>query len=203
MPATRKVCEKDILEAAIDVIRKDGLEMLSVRNIAKKLNISTQPIYFHFDGMVSLKKRLLDYSRKRFEEITNKAISDNAYKRFGLSFLEFASSEPELFKFLYLRKRKDSEIEIEDINYNKTISLLEKYLELSKDEARNFHEKMTNYCYSLGVMIASGYKKFSSLDLEKELDEMFYILLRYYKHITNEIEFNSWRQKLHFITLEK
>ena len=42
----RKVYTKDqILKAAYEVISKDGFGKFTARNIAKKMGISTQPIY--------------------------------------------------------------------------------------------------------------------------------------------------------------
>lgn len=44
----KKITRQKILEASIDVIKKYGYEKFSVRNIAKQLGCSTQPIYSEF-----------------------------------------------------------------------------------------------------------------------------------------------------------
>ena len=45
MPARKKIHKEDILEAAVRVVREQGASALSVRNIAKELHVSTQPLY--------------------------------------------------------------------------------------------------------------------------------------------------------------
>ena len=58
-------------------------------------------------------------------------------------------------------------------------------------------KKMQYYCYSLGVMIASNYLELNENQINQELSEFFKILLKYYKNITNEEEFNYWLKKSH------
>ncbi len=56
----RKVYTKDqILKAAYDVVAKEGFKGFTARNIAKKMGISTQPIYLEFKNMEDLKNTLL------------------------------------------------------------------------------------------------------------------------------------------------
>ena len=45
MPPQKRIFREDILEAAADLVRQEGPAALSVRNIAKKLGCSTQPVY--------------------------------------------------------------------------------------------------------------------------------------------------------------
>ena len=43
MPPRKRIFREDILKAAVRLVREDGPPALSVRNIAKALNCSTQP----------------------------------------------------------------------------------------------------------------------------------------------------------------
>ncbi|WP_049218827.1 TetR/AcrR family transcriptional regulator, partial [Enterococcus avium] len=52
----RKVYTKDqILKAAYEVVENEGFSGFTARNIAKKMGISTQPIYLEFKNMSDLK----------------------------------------------------------------------------------------------------------------------------------------------------
>ena len=56
----RKVYTKDqILKAAHEVVLESGFEKFTARNVAKKMGISTQPIYLEFKNMEDLKRTLL------------------------------------------------------------------------------------------------------------------------------------------------
>ena len=46
MPKQVKISKDDILKAALEIVRNDGIERVSNREIAKKLNCSIRPIYY-------------------------------------------------------------------------------------------------------------------------------------------------------------
>ena len=131
MPARKKIYKEDILEAAVRVVREQGVSALSVRNIAKELHVSTQPLYSEFENFDSLKEELLLFAREKYIQI-----HPHRYKDFGLALLHFAKDEKELFKFIFIRSR-DKEEQIEDVNYDLTIKLLSENLEMDTHSAKN------------------------------------------------------------------
>ena len=131
MPARKKIHKEDILEAAVRVVREQGASALSVRNIAKELHVSTQPLYSEFENFDSLKEELLLFARQKYIQI-----HPHRYKDFGLALLHFAKDEKELFKFIFIRSR-DKEEQIEDVNYDLTIKLLSENLEMDTGSAKN------------------------------------------------------------------
>lgn len=190
MPPKKRIFKTDILRAAANLIREQGPEALTVRKIAGTLGVSTQPIYSEFGSIDALKNALFCYAREQYLRITAKN-----YKEYALAFLRFARAEKNMFRFLYLRERTPGETLMEDINYDETIRLLRKNLELSLDEAQSMHRRMQYYCYSIGVMLATGYLDFSEEAIDRELTEFYSIILRYYKSIKNEQELVYWLGK--------
>jgi len=55
MPAKKQISKEAILQAALEIVRECGLSAVNARNLAKKLQCSTQPIYLSFTGMDELK----------------------------------------------------------------------------------------------------------------------------------------------------
>ena len=51
MPPVQKTGKDEIINAAFDVVRKEGFGNLNARAIAKKLGVSTQPIFSNFKNM--------------------------------------------------------------------------------------------------------------------------------------------------------
>ena len=45
MPRSTTIAQEVIIEAAFELVRKEGFEVLSARNIAKQIGCSTQLIY--------------------------------------------------------------------------------------------------------------------------------------------------------------
>ena len=111
MPPQKRIFREDILEAAADLVRQEGPAALSVRNIAKKLGCSTQPVYSEFENMETLREELTARVRER-------CLREDAgsYKQVALSFLQFARREKNLFQLVYLRRRVEVDLPTERLN---------------------------------------------------------------------------------------
>lgn len=58
MPPIPKISKDMIIDNSLKIIKTEGIESLNVRNIANKLNCSTQPIMYHYKNMDILKDEL-------------------------------------------------------------------------------------------------------------------------------------------------
>lgn len=190
MPPKKRIFKDDILEASIDVIRKQSASALTVRNIAAELQSSTQPIYSEFQNLDCLKKELYKYASEKYLRF-----SFTNYKELAIAFLSFAKKEKELFKFLYLRRRDSGEKLPDDINYTVTVELLSKNLDMDPQRAKDMHHWMQYYCYTMGVMIATDYRDLTAEEMNRELTELYSIMLRHYKEVKSEEELQYWLNK--------
>ena len=181
---------RDILKAAVRLVQEEGTAALSVRNIARTLNCSTQPIYSEFENMETLREELMAYIREHY-------LREDAgsYKQVALSFLHFAQREKNLFQLVYLRHRNEGETLFEDPNEMQTIHKLEVNLELPRQKAAEMHRRMQYYSYSMAVMMATGYLNFSEEEISTELTEYYRIMLSYYKQVKTEEELQHWLER--------
>ena len=69
---------------------------------------------------------------------------------------------------------------------------METSLELNREKAADLHRRMVYYCYSMAVMMATGYRDFSEEEISRELTEYFRIILSYYKQTKSEEELQHW-----------
>lgn len=187
MPPKKRIFREDILQAAVGLVQQQGAQALSVRNIAASLHCSTQPIYSTFESMDALQEELISYIRERYL----RGEADN-YKQVALSFLHFARKEKALFRLVYLRQRDETETFFEDPNEEQTIRKLAASLDLAPEYAAEMHRRMQYYCYSMAVMMATGYLNFTEEQISEELTEYYRIILSYYKQVTSEQELQHW-----------
>lgn len=187
MPPVKKIVKEDILSAAANVIHKKGESALTVRNIAKEIGCSTQPLYTEFKNLEQLRMELSDYIRQKYLHFRC-----SNYKEYAQKFLKFAKEEKELFRFLYLRKRDPGETLLDDANYDTTVELLSRNLEMPLELAKEMHRQMQYRCYGLGVMLATNYRDMSEEEISRELTSFYCIILRHYKAISREEELQYW-----------
>lgn len=167
MPPKSKLTKQDIVDTAVDLVRKQGMQGLNARNLATAMGCSTQPIFSNFASMEELY-----YSVIQQADACNKAYIDKeialgqfpAYKASGMAYIRFAKEETELFKLLYMRDRAGEEIPMEHKLTSQMESLVQKNTGLSADGVKLFHLEMWACVHGIATMFATGF-----LDLDWEL----------------------------------
>lgn len=102
MPPRVKITREQILDAAVSVIRKSGLDGLNARSLAQELHCSTQPILYAFATMEELKRA----AYRRADQLHTEYLLNTPPERdpllgIGLNYIRFAVDEPQLFRFLF------------------------------------------------------------------------------------------------------
>ena len=82
MARKKTITHDQILNAAYDLVVEQGFKSFTARNIAKKMNCSTQPIYLEFKNMAELKQAVMDrikelLSLKMAKHFTNVFVEDH------------------------------------------------------------------------------------------------------------------------------
>jgi AcrR family transcriptional regulator len=108
MPPQINFSKEQILNEAFEIVRKEGLEVLSARRIVQNLKCSTHPIYRAFQSMKDLETAVIEKARKY--AMTYLLQGDDTQEPFlniGLQYFRFAQEEKELFKLLYLEGKTE------------------------------------------------------------------------------------------------
>lgn len=107
MPPTVRFTRDAVLHAACQLMRREGMEALNARAIAKELGGSTQPIFRLFTNMEDLHRELILYVARQFQAHAeaDMAQSDSPYIQLCTTYLLYGRDEPELFKLLFMRDR--------------------------------------------------------------------------------------------------
>ena len=98
----KETTKENILEGAYQLMISEGFSQLTARKIAKKISISTQPIYLNFDNMKVLKDTLF---LNTMENVERKFFKDTqSITEFALSYYHFANAKHDLFLSLITDK---------------------------------------------------------------------------------------------------
>lgn len=104
MPPRTIVSKTDVLNASLELIKDEGVEKLNARNIAKRLNCSTNPLFRIYKNMEELKKDVYLEAEKYYEKYLFSHTFENAspFLQMGLNYIYFAKEEKKLFRFIFL-----------------------------------------------------------------------------------------------------
>lgn len=202
MPAIRKISKEDIVNASVEIIRKEGLQNLNARRVAKQLGCSTQPIFYIYSNMDEIKNDALIEISKIFDTAMLKSNYDKpAYKDIGRNYIRFAKDEPILFKLLF-----NSEINEEALCFIDLTGSSERIHEtisnqtgLSKEEAKGFHLKMWLYVNGIANLVANNTCNFTDDEIDSLLGEQYISMLLFEiqkGNIKKEILDNVLKNKL-------
>lgn len=159
MPPTVRFTRDAVLHAACQLMRREGMEALNARAIAKELGGSTQPIFRMFTNMEDLHRELILYVARQFQAHAeaDMAQSDSPYIQLCTTYLLYGRDEPELFKLLFMRDRVSEGQYSDQTNFDFVFNIIKKETPLDDETALRFFERTWLFIHGLAVCIATKY----------------------------------------------
>lgn len=159
MPPTVRFTRDAVLHAACQLMRREGMEALNARAIAKELVGSTQPIFRLFTNMEDLHRELILYVARQFQAHAeaDMAQSDSPYIQLCTTYLLYGRDEPELFKLLFMRDRVSEGQYSDQTNFDLVFNIIKKETPLDDETALRFFERTWLFIHGLAVCIATKY----------------------------------------------
>lgn len=159
MPPTVRFTRDAVLHAACQLMRREGIEALNARAIAKELGGSTQPIFRLFTNMEDLHRELILYVARQFQAHAeaDMAQSDSPYIQLCTTYLLYGRDEPELFKLLFMRDRVSEGQYSDQTNFDLVFNIIKKETPLDDETALRFFERTWLFVHGLAVCIATKY----------------------------------------------
>ena len=159
MAARKIISEKQIIDTALSIVAELGMEGLNMRDLAKRCNCSTQPIYLSFANADELKKAVVQrmvesYNNYIATEVASKQYPE--YKAAGMAYIRFAKEQPQFFKYLFMRDRSGETIHEVATEFQREADRLSQY-GIKSDLANVIHTHMWVYVHGIATMYATGY----------------------------------------------
>lgn len=182
MPARRKINKDDIVNVCVQIIRKEGIQGLNARKVAKELGCSTQPIFYIYSNLDEMKKDALEKIYQIFDDAMLKSNYDKpVYKDIGKNYIKFAKDEPLLFKLLFnseVNKEAQSFIDLSGSS-SRILETLSSQTGLSEKEAKKFHLRMWLYVNGIANLVANRTINFTDEEIEYLLGEQYISMILY------------------------
>lgn len=182
MPTTIRITKEMILNAAFDITRNEGIEKLSNREIAKKMNCSIRPIYYQFKNSEELYKELYNKINSYFYDFIMKNIADDIphYKQIGINYIKFAQEETNLFKVLFMspaRNLPNTFVETDKTGFAGVVAAIKLSTHLSDKDIKSFHTKMWIFVHGIATLTVSRSFKFTDEQIKDLLSQEFQALM--------------------------
>ena len=182
--AKKIITREQIAQAAYELVAEVGMEGLNMRDLAKRCNCSTQPIYLSFANAEELKREVYSkimecYNKYIYDEIASNKYPE--YKASGMAYIRFAKEQPQYFKYLFMRDRSNEITQEEATVFQREAERITQY-GINHDKALAIHMHMWVYVHGIATMYATGYLDWDWDTVSDLLTEMFMgIITRYTK----------------------
>lgn len=158
MPAKKQITKDMILDAALKLLKERGYEAVNIKELARELNCSTQPVYLSFTGMEELRSALIPLAVNEFENIMEEDSKNGVPRLYDIEYIHFAKNEPKLFCFLFMRANAFEEIKriLLPIIEKSVTELMDTY-HISHEEADFLHDQLWMHTHGIASMIATDF----------------------------------------------
>jgi AcrR family transcriptional regulator len=102
MPPKTRYTRDAVLDAALEVVRSDGLRAVSARSVAKVLGASTQPVATAFASMQVLVEAVVERLIALLVEAVEEAEGPDPLRAAAFAFARFTASDPTFYEALFL-----------------------------------------------------------------------------------------------------
>lgn len=184
MPPKAKFTKSEIVDAALSIVKKDGLTALTARAVGIKLNSSARPIFTLFQSMEEVQIEVMQAARELYDRYIEKALSENLpFKSVGQFYILFAINEPKLFQCLFMKEQK-STLDIGhvlpeiDKNYEKILLSIENQYALGRQLSQRLYLHLWIYTHGIAVLCATGMCSFTTEEISQMVTQVFLSLLK-------------------------
>lgn len=181
MPPKIKITEEAIIDAAVKIIREQGIEKLNARSLAQELGCSVQPIFRAFSSMEDLKKAVV----AKVGEIYSKYLSDSISMEdnmvgLEMAYIRFAQEEKNLFQLLHMSDRlglsKTEEFTAVGID-REIIEAMARMTGLSIEQATMLYTGTFFAAHGIATMLATNHCTFTEEEIRSIVENVFYGLI--------------------------
>ena len=146
MARRTQISRELILSTAFEMLMRQGYGSINITALAREIGCSTQPIFCNYPTMDALREDVLNCAYRLYYQELEAAMAEGrfpAYKAGGMFYISFAMREPQLFQWLFMRRRSATEqAEGFSAGDEGILSALMTAAGLTRQQAEEFHFTM-------------------------------------------------------------
>lgn len=188
MARKTQISREVILEAAMQLLLRDGYSSINITALAKEIGCSTQPIAWHFGNMEGLRTALLEHCLDFLRDIF-KVEGENAaeiLEHIAVGYIDLAFDYPNLYKYFYMsdhegRKMNELTLSLRAEVYGRVMKMLAQEYGVSMEAAEHHMVNLQVYVHGIASYTVSQ-MSFSSKEVIMQMihsaNEAFFMQLK-------------------------
>lgn len=176
MPRQYLYTREQILAAALDLTRREGISALTARALGKQLGTSAKPIFGQFESMEQVQLGVRQEAQRLYEQRLTQAMQEGKYppyKASGMAYIRFALEERELFRLIFMRDRSGEGNPDDRESVGDILKLLQEKLGLNEEQAALFHGEMWLFVHGIATALATGYISWDEERISRMMTDVY------------------------------
>lgn len=191
MPPKAKFSKEEIIDAAMEIVRAEGIKALTARALGAKLESSARPIFTVFQNMEEVQQIVTDSAKALYKEYIEKGLKQTpAFKGVGTQYILFSIYEPKLFQLLFMAEQKEipslsGVLPLIDDSYEKILSSIREDYGFGSENAERLYRHLWIYTHGIATLCATKMCRFTDEEISKMMTEVCMSLIKKMKEEEN------------------
>lgn len=183
MPPKAKFSRDEIVEAALAIVREEGIQTLTARALGGKLGSSARPVFTVFQSMDEVQDAVMEAAKALYRGYVERGLTEKpAFKGVGSQYILFAVNEPKLFQLLFMAEQEQvpdlaGVLSLIDESYDKILYSIEEEYGLVGAPAERLYQHMWIYTHGIATLCATKMCRFTGQEVSGLMTDIFTGLL--------------------------
>lgn len=179
VPPKAKFTKQKIIDAAMQIVRREGFSALTARALGTELGSSARPIFTIFQNMEEVQQSVVVAAKELYAEYVERGLSEELpFKGVGTQYILFSIEEPKLFQLLFMEEQEQvpdlsGVLPLIDENYDKILRSIEKGYGLRGASAEKLYQHLWIYTHGIATLCATRMCCFTENEISEMMTEVF------------------------------
>lgn len=189
MPPRPQVTKEQLIDAALNIARKQGFEKVTAREVGKALGMSSRPVFTYYSSMQELKADVYKAAYGLYVSCVEEGLNGKyPFRDSGRQTIKFVKEEPGLFKLLCYPYDEDPDpsstvgsFQFFESNFALIRPTIESEYGLYGDDAKCFFRNVWLFTLGIAMLIISGSCPYSDDIIFRIMSEISLASCKIYK----------------------
>lgn len=183
MPPKAKFEKNEIIEAALKIVKEQGISALTARSLGKELGSSPRPIFTVFRSMEEVQTELIAKVNSVYADYVKKGLNSVlAFKGVGTQYILFAINEPKLFQLLFMSEQKtvlslSNVLPAIEEHYEDILESIRSGYSIDGGNAERLYRHLWIYVHGIATLCATKTCRFSADEISVMMTDVFTSLI--------------------------
>lgn len=192
MAPRNKYTREEMIEGAVRVVRKKGIDALTAKALAGELGVSTQPVFTCFHTIEEAKREVCTAAERVYDRYVEDGLRMKVpFLGVGMQYIHFAKEEPQLYRLLFLASNEDGSSSVMDAMHhtqNLVRESLQQTYHIDAKTADRYYRDMWLVVHSLATLVVTGGCPYSEEEIGHILTGFSVSLCKSIKEIPGFVE---------------